>query len=184
MAAIVADAELNAHVIVGHAFGNRVSRAYATKHSETVLGTVLVAAGGKVAIEAKTREALLRSFLGVDAGCLAQALHTTRLFCQQKELPEYWVRGWNIPTSRMQIRATGNTPSETWWHGGSAPLLVIQAMQDTIAPPEHTADLLEQEFGARVRVVRIENSGHAILPEHPKRVEMALASFVEDVERR
>lgn len=184
VAAIVADAELNAHVIVGHAFGNRVSRAYATKHSETVLGTVLVAAGGKVAIEAKTREALLRSFWVWMPDAWRKPYIRHAFFAGNKELPEYWVRGWNIPTSRMQIRATGNTPSETWWHGGSAPLLVIQAMQDTIAPPEHTADLLEQEFGARVRVVRIENSGHAILPEHPKRVEMALASFVEEVERR
>lgn len=181
VAAIAADADLNAHVIVGHAFGNRVSRAYATKHADAVLGTVLIAAGGKVAIEAKTREALLRSFWVwmPDAWRAPYIRHA--FFAGDNEMPDYWVRGWSIPTSRMQIRATGNTPSETWWHGGSAPLLVIQAMQDTIAPPEHTADLLEQEFGARVRVARIENSGHAILPEHPERVEAALASFMEAV---
>jgi pimeloyl-ACP methyl ester carboxylesterase len=184
VAAIVADANLNAHVIIGHAFGNRVSRAYATKHADSVLGTVLIAAGGKVAIEAKTREALLRSFWVWMPDAWRRPYIRHAFFAGDNALPDYWVRGWNIPTSRMQIRATGNTPSKTWWHGGSAPLLVIQAMQDTIAPPEHTADLLEQEFGARVRVARIENSGHAILPEHPERVEAAIASFMEEVGRR
>lgn len=182
VAAIVDDAGIDRHVIIGHAFGNRVSRAYATKYPQAVNGTVLVAAGGKVEIAPAIRDALIRTFwTWMPDGWRAPKVRLA-FFAGDNEMPDYWMRGWNIPTSQMQIRSTMNTASADWWGGGRAPLLVVQGMQDTIAPPEHTADLLEQEFGTRVRVARIENAGHAILPEHPEAVFAAVKDFVETVQ--
>lgn len=182
VAAIADDAGIGRHVIIGHAFGNRVSRAYATAYGGQLDGTVLVAAGGKVEIAPKIRDALISSFWTWMPDAWRQPKVRLGFFAGDNDIPDYWMRGWNIATAQMQIRATSNTPSSDWWHGGEAPLLVVQGMQDTIAPPEHTADLLAQEFGPRVSVARIENAGHAILPEHPEAVFAAIHEFVETVQ--
>ncbi len=181
VAAIIDDAGIDMPVVLGHAFGNRVARAYASKYQNQLKGTVLVAAGGKVEIAPEIRDALIRTFWTWMPDSWRAPKVRLALFADDSEMPDYWLRGWNMATSQMQIRAAMNTPSSDWWHAGTAPLLVVQGMQDTIAPPEHTVDLLAEEFGARVTVARIENAGHAILPEHPDLVTAAVLDFVETV---
>ncbi len=62
--------------------------------------------------------------------------------------------------------------------GGTAVMLVVQGMQDRIAPLEHTAVLLKEEFGGRVRVAEIENAGHALLPEQRRAISAAIVDFI------
>ncbi len=181
VAAIIDDAGIDTPVVLGHAFGNRVARAFASKYQDGTKGTVLVAAGGKIEIAPEIRAALIRTFWTWMPDSWRAPKVRLALFAGENEMPDYWLRGWNIATSQMQIRAATNSPSSDWWHSGTAPLLVVQGMQDAIAPPEHTADLLQQEFGARIKVARIENAGHAILPEHPELVTAAVLDFVEMV---
>ncbi|MDC0147266.1 alpha/beta hydrolase [Alphaproteobacteria bacterium] len=179
VAAIAAQENTSSHVVLGHAFGNRVARAYATKFPAATSGVVLLAAGGKVPISDTIRQALRRSFWTWMPDVWRQPFLRLAFFANGNDIPGYWMRGWNIPTSTMQVRATSNLTSESWWAGGTAPLLLVQGMADTIAPPEHTADLLEAEFGARVHVVRVEKAGHAILPEQPDIVNQAVGDFLK-----
>jgi len=177
VAAITRREKTDSHIVVGHAFGNRVARAYATRYGDATRGVVLLAAGGKVAIDAAARNALVRSFWTWTPDFWRRPYVQYGFFAEGNQVPDYWMRGWNIPTSQMQVRATFNVPSEDWWHGGAAPLLVVQGMADTIAPPEHTADLLEAEFAGRVSVVRLAKAGHAILPEQPEKTARAVLDF-------
>ena len=50
-----------------------------------------------------------------------------------------------------------------------------------VAPPEHGAHLLSQEFGDRVQLVEVQGAGHAILPEQPQAVHTAVLGFANRI---
>jgi pimeloyl-ACP methyl ester carboxylesterase len=66
---------------------------------------------------------------------------------------------------------------EEWWGAGTAPLLVIQGLDDEIAPPDNGYALREQ-FGDRVRIIDLPRAGHFLLLEQPEAVTHAIAEFV------
>ncbi len=166
-------------VVLGHAFGNRIARTYAADYPERVAATVLVAAGGKVAIDPKAAEALRSTFLTFMPDWWRRPKVRYAFFSGDNEIPDYWMGGWSTGTAQLQGHTTRTTPSSDFWGGGMAPMLVVQAMDDTIAPPEHTAVLLKEEFGDRVTVAEIENAGHALLPEQPEQVAEAILEFLK-----
>jgi len=170
--------------VLGHAFGNRVARTYASDFPEKVAGTILLAAGGKVPIEPRIERALRNCFKVWMPDSWRRREIRLAFFAGSNPIPEHWMRGWNGWTARLQAAATRATPAEEWWHGGTAPLLVVQAMEDRIAPFEHTAALLEEELGERVTVARIRNAGHALLPERPAEVEEAVIDFLDGLRTR
>ena len=57
-------------------------------------------------------------------------------------------------------------------------MLVIAAMQDTIAPPEDTIDMLEQAYPDRVTGIRLAPAGHALLPEQPDKIASAILAWL------
>ena len=165
-------------ILLGHAFGNRAVRATATKYPEDVLGVVLIAAGGLHPVEEKAAEALRNCF--DPRRSAAQRIEDIRygFFADGNEIPDYWRRGWHRDTATLQGRATSAVDSAEWWGAGGVRMLVVQADGDKIAPRKHTSDLLAQEFGERIEVAVIENTGHALLPESPEEVARASASDV------
>jgi pimeloyl-ACP methyl ester carboxylesterase len=66
---------------------------------------------------------------------------------------------------------------EYWWSAGTAPLLVIQGLDDVVAPPENGHALREQS-GERVRVVDLPYAGHFLLLEQPEAVARAVSEFL------
>jgi len=153
--------------VIGHAFGNRLARAYATSYRERVLSVVLLAAGGRVPIEKDALAALLDCF--DPALPDAERLRSLRyaFFAKNSSIPAYWQVGWDKSLAQIQIRANRATPYQEWWDAGGAPLLVIQGDEDTIAPATDTSELLKAEFGDRVRIAVATSAGHALLPERP-----------------
>eukprot|EP00913_Durusdinium_trenchii_P005286 g4932.t1 len=164
--------------VLGHAFGNRIARTYAADYPDRVAATILAAAGGKVAIHPKAAEALRHSFFTFMPDWWRRPKVRYAFFSGDNPIPDYWMGGWCTGTAQLQGYTTRSTPSEDFWGGGSAPMLVVQAMDDTIAPPEHTAFLLKEEFGDRVTVAKIENAGHALFPEQPEKIAAAMLAFL------
>lgn len=153
--------------VLGHAFGNRLARAVATKYPGDVRGVILIASGGQRPVDQKARQALFDSFdteMPID-----QRRKQVRygFFADGNEIPDHWMRGWHGETAQIHTKVAF-THAEEWTAGGNEPMLVIAAMQDTIAPPEDTVDLLEAKYRDRVTAIRIENAGHALLPEQPE----------------
>ena len=164
--------------MLGHAFGNRLARATATKYSEDVRGVILIASGGQRPIDEKAAKALADSF---DASLPLEdrrAQIRYGFFADGNDIPDYWLRGWHADTARIHGKVA-RTQADDWRAGGVGPMLVIAAMQDTIAPPEDTIDLLEAEFGDRVTAVRIENAGHALLPEQPQLIATTVVNWLD-----
>jgi pimeloyl-ACP methyl ester carboxylesterase len=54
--------------------------------------------------------------------------------------------------------------------------LVIQGLQDTVAPPENGL-MMKAEMGDRVVLIDIDGAGHAMLPEQPEKIAEAIVVF-------
>jgi pimeloyl-ACP methyl ester carboxylesterase len=194
VATVIERLALGPAVLIGHAFGQRVARTLATMRPELVKGIVLLAAGGKVPIPEPAREAL--------SACFDLALPDDKrmenvqyAFFAPGNDPTVWRSGWYPEVARMQretsmgldrsgataLRSGGSRAEsvsvDTWWAGGSVPLLVVQGLQDRVAVPEN-GRLLKAEFSDRVRLVEVDCAGHALLPEQPEIVATEVLSFL------
>jgi pimeloyl-ACP methyl ester carboxylesterase len=66
---------------------------------------------------------------------------------------------------------------EEWWDAGTAPLLVIQGLDDIAAPPGN-GHALREKHGDRVQLIDLPRAGHFMLLEQPEAVTRAVAEFV------
>jgi pimeloyl-ACP methyl ester carboxylesterase len=164
-------------VILGHAFGHFVARMTAVDHPGLVRGVVLAAAAAR-------RYAPEIAATPRTAGNLAlpdsERLAALRLgFFAAGHEPHAWLHGWHPATQRMQIecREKQGVRQEDWWGAGAAPLLELIPAQDPFKPREKW-DELGAELGPRVQKRVIPQASHALFPEQPEAVAMAVSDWV------
>jgi pimeloyl-ACP methyl ester carboxylesterase len=91
--------------------------------------------------------------------------------------PTVWRDGWWPSGAAAQETANRATPREDWWEAGCAPLLVIQGLDDRMAPPAN-GHALKETLGDRVQLVDLADAGHALLPEQPEAIAEAIIAFL------
>jgi pimeloyl-ACP methyl ester carboxylesterase len=161
--------------LVGHAFGNRIARCLAVDQPPLVRSVTLLAAGGLIGsvIDAFFRNATQAKMNGSDCVTVLGVRWLSPASDPKiLELVECWPAIFlaHLATSRK-------VPLEDWWSGGNAPLLVIQGLDDVVAPPGNGHALREQ-WGERVRVVDLPRAGHFLLLEQPEAVVQAVSEFL------
>ncbi|MEE8364000.1 MAG: alpha/beta hydrolase [Dehalococcoidia bacterium] len=92
--------------------------------------------------------------------------------------PGVWTDGWGPETARLERAATRATPLEDWWTAGSAPVLVVQGLEDRVAAPANGRDIKER-LGDRAELVEVSPAGHALLPEQPEAIAEAVVRFLQ-----
>ncbi len=162
--------------VVGHAFGNRVARALATSSPGTVRDVVLLAGGGKAKSLPQVGDSITvsASESGFSDAVRLKALQTA--FFAQGHDPRVWLTGWYGQALAFQGAAMKGSSVDQWWSGGSAPILLVQADEDPVAPSGN-ADQLKADIGDRLRTVTLRRASHAILPEQPGAVAWLLARY-------
>lgn len=153
--------------LVGHAFGNRIARAFASRYPARVRSLVLLAAG-----DSGPPPDVRNDIFKILIGCLPDSVRSGALhrafFAPGNRAPDYWMSGWYPRAGLAQGKATASTPLKQWASGGVAPMLVVQPADDAAAPDG--AEKLKRLYPDRVTIVNLENAGHAILPEQPEEV--------------
>lgn len=161
--------------LIGHAFGNRILRAYASRYPERVRSLILLAAGDG-APPPEIRNAIFRILLRtLPQSVRSDALHLA-FFAPGNSAPDYWLRGWYPKAGLAQGQATATTSAEEWTHGGGAKMFIIQPQFDAAAP--NGADKLLQLYPERVTVELLPQAGHAILPEQPDTVSELILDYL------
>ncbi len=149
----------------------------ATDHPQLVKTLILLAAGGMV----EPAPEIARASAGVlDSGLPRDVRLTaiTRTLFASGHDGAVWEQGWYFDVAKAQGAANAATPLQEWWAGGSAPILVLQAVEDVIAVPEN-AQALAKEYPNRVAVVEIPHAGHAMLPEQPERIATEIVAYLK-----
>jgi pimeloyl-ACP methyl ester carboxylesterase len=165
-----------AHV-VGHAFGNRVARCLRADYPRRVKSLALLAAGGRVAPLPDAVDAF-RRFINeaLDAQTFLRNVALAN-FAPSSD-PSAWATGWFPATARAQAKAAGRTPVDQWWDPGDVDVLIVQGLDDRMAPPANGRQLAEL-LGSRATLVEVADAGHALLPEQPEAVARALLAFLD-----
>lgn len=175
VAAVLDDLGLDQTLVVGHAFGNRVARRLATLKPHRIKALMLLASGGKVHMAKDIEPVFLQCFdLSLPDQVRLQAIR--KAFFAPGNDPTPWRTGWWRAAAEAQIRASERTPLNQWWAGGGRPILVLQGLDDVLAPPKN-ARILKAELGDQVTVVDIPHAGHAMLPEQPQLIAEAVTRY-------
>lgn len=162
--------------VVGHAFGNRVARALAASSPATVRAIVLLAGGGKAKPLPQVGDSIAVS---AAQGALPDdqrlAALQTAFFAPGHD-PSVWRTGWYAQAKTYQGLAMQGSTINQWWSGGNAPILLVQADADPVAPADNVEEL-RKDIGPRLRTVTLRHASHAILPEQPDAVTFLLARY-------
>lgn len=165
--------------VIGHAFGNRVARTFAADHPGRARSLTLIAAGGRAPIPPEIERALVVSCLSFLPDSVQEPALRLAFFAPGNEIPRDWRRGWWFWGGMAQISAARATDSADFWSGGGvAPMLVIQAEDDAIAPPQDAGLPLQFAYPDRVTLVGVADAGHALLPEQPGAIAEAVLAFL------
>ena len=162
--------------LVGHAFGNRLARTITADFNIRVESLTLLAAGGLVEPDPSLWVHLAKCF---ETG-LPDEEHLTHVraaFFAPGNDPSVWRGGWMPEVFRYQSTAVRSTPRDDWW-GASVPrVLVVQALQDAIAPVGNGRRYVA-ESAPHARLIEIDGAGHAMLPEKPAEIARAILDFL------
>ncbi|CAN7760666.1 alpha/beta hydrolase [Cupriavidus necator] len=172
-------------IIAGHALGNFIARTTAADFPLHVRGVALLAASAGKAPEGKSTippDVLTSVYQSGDLS-LPDSLrlqHLQKAFFAPGNDPSIWLGGWYPEVKTIQDAAWRATPVDDYFSAGSAPLLDVQALQDTVAPREFS-HVLRDALGDRVTVAHVDGAGHALVPEQPETVAIALNGWVRQV---
>jgi pimeloyl-ACP methyl ester carboxylesterase len=163
--------------LVGHAFGNRVARCLAVDRPALVRSVTLLAAGGMIGPSTPLGTALSNA---------------TEIKMNGSDCVTVYGARWLSPASDPKVLAqvdcwpavhvahlalARGMPLAEWWDAGTAPLLVIQGLDDIAAPPGN-GHALREKHGDRVRLIDLPDAGHFMLLEQPDIVTRTIAEFV------
>ena len=79
----------------------------------------------------------------------------------------------------MEATASTSNLDVDFIAAGGKPILLIQPLDDFIAPPEDAGQLLKELLGDQVSYREIDNAGHALLPEQPDAVANQIINYYE-----
>lgn len=164
--------------VVGHAFGNRVARSFATRYPKRTRRVALIAAGGRAPIPEYLTRAIMISAATFLPWSWREPSLRLAFFASGSEIPDYWKTGWSLWGGLAQGFAARAAKSEEFWAGGSGTLLALQAMDDALAPALVSGFVLRDEFPRRVKLVPVTEAGHAFLPEQPKAIANEIIAFL------
>jgi pimeloyl-ACP methyl ester carboxylesterase len=153
--------------LVGHAFGNRIARSFASRYPERVKSLVLLSAGDSAPPDA-TRNAIFTILLNTSGEQSRLDALRTAFFAPESAISPHWVNGWYPKAGLAQGNATATTPAADWAHGGNAPMLVVDAEFDAAA--YQAGEKLKNRYPERVTYQLLKNAGHAMLPEQGEQI--------------
>lgn len=168
-------------VVIGHAFGNRIARSFASFHPEQTRALVLLAAGGRETTPPEVSQAIQTTLFGFSRKARADAVQSA-FFAPGNTAPDYWIDGWYPVAGLSQANATSTTEFERWGDGGNSPMLVLQSMQDKAAPPISAGLKLLADFPDRVTYQSVNGAGHALLPEQPQWIVDNILSYLQSIQ--
>jgi pimeloyl-ACP methyl ester carboxylesterase len=165
-------------VILGHAFGHYVARMVAHAFPEVVAGIVVAAAAAKTYPAHLSKAVTEAGDTGLPDETRLAALRLA--FFAPGNDPTSWLQGWHPHMQEVQRAARLAVKQETYWAGGTVPLLDLQAEFDPFKPPERRREMRD-DLGERVSIVLVRNASHALIPEQPVAVVDATVSWMRSI---
>ncbi len=162
--------------LVGHAFGNRLSRMITAVAPERVCTLTLLAAGGYVPIPTDAATALMNCF-DLTLSATEHLAAVAMAFFADGHDASIWRDGWMPEVASYQRRALERTDVAKWWDAVAPHVLVVQGLQDRIALPGNGRKYVEDHLDVAT-LVEINDAGHALVVEQPVAIATAIIDFL------
>jgi len=171
-------------VVVGHAWGSQPARMLAADRPDLVCGVVMAAASAGKLPPGSTEKPYSRLRDAIDGAGDMTLPEDQRLDCLQRAFfapghdARVWLDGWSAATHVAQSHARDSTPVDDYFSAGTqVPILDLQAEYDAVVIP----NVMQSYLGARVTVQVIRDAGHAMAPEQPRAMALAIGAFAHRV---
>ncbi len=164
--------------IVGHAFGNRLGRNFASLYPNYVDKVILLASGGNFKITSEA-EKCLRGSIDMSLDDEERLKMIDCAFFAEGNDARIWLNGWYPKLAQAQIYAALNAQADFYKKAGGRPILLVQATEDLIAPPDLAGKALAEALGPQVTYVEVEHAGHALTSEQPDEVARLMINYLK-----
>lgn len=163
-------------VVVGHAFGNLLSRMVTTEHPDLIRAVAIVASQSRAVPE---RIAQAPFVAGDPTRPVSERLAILQeAFFAPGSDARVWLDGWYPETLAMQRSAVESVPLQEYWRCGSVPLLEVIPDHDAFKPRKYWREMRD-DFGDRVTTAVVTGAGHALFPEQPEAAAAAILSWAQ-----
>ncbi|SDZ84445.1 alpha/beta fold hydrolase [Microbulbifer marinus] len=174
---VLDDLNINKANFIGHAFGNRLARTFATLYPEYVDHLVLMASGGNFTMDEKQETCLKNSF-NLKLPDEERVGYIDCAFFAKGNDASIWLTGWYPELAAAQMLAANMINPDFYKKAGGKSFLLIQAAEDFIAPPENAGRRLKQELGDQVTYIEIPDAGHALSSEQPDAIATYIVNYL------
>jgi len=166
-------------VLVGHAYGHFTARVADMDHPNMVRGVVVVGASEREISQELIRKLNLASDLTKPQDVRLKALQEV-MFAPGNDASS-WLTGWH-PKVRDAYRGAAQRPGrDVWWPITNAPILDLQGDSDPWRPASSRNEL-KDKLGSKITVKVIPRASHALMPEQPKAVALAIVEWVRTLQ--
>ncbi len=162
-------------VLLGHAFGQALSRVVTTDHPKSVKAVVLAAAEASKIPDDIANAPFVAGDLSKPEYQRLAVLR--KAFFAPNHDARIWLRGWYPDTLKMQHEAAKATDLKASSACGKVPLLEIIPEYDPFIPKANWNEMRD-ELGDRVTTAVIKDASHALFPEQPDRVAEAVLPWI------
>lgn len=167
--------------LVGHALGQRMARYIAQQHPDIIDALVMLAPGSKTPSGSAEFARFFECLAGDQrSGEFLDALQAS-MFAKGNSA-SCWQSGWSTAAAFAQGAAVQSIGLSDYWHAGTANLLAISGEQDIAAGSDLTKELSD-DFSQRIKIHRITNAGHALLPEQPAAIAEHVLGWLKEQHR-
>ena len=180
IAAVIRTLGAGRAALLGHAFGQALSRMVATDHPDLVAAVVLAAAQASKVPPDVAKTPLIAGDLSRPEAERQDVLR--RAFFAPGHDARPWLAGWYPQTLRMQHEAAQAVPLSDYWACGRVPMLEVFGAVDPFKPKASWQELRD-DFGDRVQSVVIDAASHALFPEQPAKVAEAVLPWLDQHRR-
>lgn len=164
--------------ILGYAWGGRVVRLLAVDRPKLVKSVIVLAVGGKAGPTPEAVATMQKMKPGLSTEEKREAVRILFFAPSSDPAPFMDLKLWD-QTAGSQMKAMLATPVDEWWSGGDAPMLVIQGLNDQLAPPAN-GRALRDDYSPRVKLVELPNAGHALVLERPGKISEVVRDYIKN----
>ncbi|MGO4852226.1 alpha/beta fold hydrolase [Phaeovulum sp. W22_SRMD_FR3] len=169
-------------IVAGHAYGQWIAKTIASDHPEMVRGVALIAGGAKTwPPELSDAITMINDPASTDEQRMAGLMLA---FFTDEETARPWLDGWNQEVTQSQRAARKVTERDSYWAGGTAPILDLQAGSDPFRPASSRQEVRDELGADRVTVAVIEGASHALPAAKPVETADAIADWAETLPKK
>lgn len=164
--------------LAGKTYGQRIMRTASADHPERVLSITLMGAGGEILPDTAIQNAYKKLYdPNISLEERLKLVAFSNFAEANKDKAKLSVDGAYPKVGSAQVGISNRTPLSEWAFGGTAPMLILQGLEDKVAVPQNAFNIATKR--PNTWLIGIPNCGHNMVYELPETIASLISDFIE-----